>query len=283
MTYKNSVKWKKKPKGGTISTQQEVSDWIQAYLSPGYAILDETHLWKGDGMTYEHKDWMELPADTPYKNGYTIKVPAIPKAIFSMDATDLFPKDVTMETTTYTVIPPPHEMKVQTIRIYQDHDGGPWPYARVELDVGATGGPYHLDLAIVRGVWFTKPEPIEVEPGLMMDGGLITVWWLCNGSLCCGGDDQPVSHSKLGPTFKEVQERPMLAVNKVPVPSSVLWGVPEKADVKKARLLEESDAEVRRLAQQILEDASDVLLVDGWIKGSYHRLNDQKRSITSGP
>jgi hypothetical protein len=232
-------------------------------------------------MKYEPKSWLELPSDTPYKNGYTIKVPVMNVSLFDYKQPPAPTSDWTPGYTTYIVTPPPHEMRsVQNMRLIQGAADAPWmkPYSTIQLNNAS--GPYYLDTRTVRGVWVKKPEPIEIQPGQLIDNGYMTVWWLCNGATCCGGDGKLTEP----PTqIKQVEDKPLLALDKAPVspPQGVTWANPETPQEKLERLLKAADPETRRKAQQILEGASDILLVDGWTKGAYHR--DKETNVgTSG-
>ena len=279
LTYKNYKKWKKKPaKGGQISPFMGGDyDYIKVTLSPGGVVYTA----EDTKLKFKYEDWMELPEDTPYTPGWIIKMPKIKPAIFSFKNAP-GPEDVEMDVQTFTVVPPPHEMKVQSL-VVKPLDGT--NIQGIELITPGALGPYYLDFSVVRGMWVKQSDITEITG---FDGityatqGPMTVWWLCNGSGCCGGDDQPVDHKLTGkPPIKSVTHPPLLAVDKAPFQGQMVWATPESAEAKKERLLKESDEEVRRLAQQILEDASDVLLVDGWIKGSYHRENKKEKQSGS--
>jgi len=277
MTYKNFTKWKRKPaKGG------QISPFMGDYVLSACGYLPKFTY--GGPVKFQHADWVELPDDSPYTPGWIIKMPKIKPMILDFK-TAPGPEDLVMDVMTYTVITPPHEMKVVSLTV-TGVDYGKIPCVQLIAPNGL--GPYYLDFKAVRGMWIKPGDYEEISTfhtATLTTQGPMTVWWLCNGSACCGGDDKCVDHKLTGkPPIKSVSHPPLLAVDKKPYDNGLLmgtnWAVPESAEAKKERLLKESDEEVRRLAQQILEDASDVLLVDGWIKGSYHRTNNKKGSIS---
>lgn len=111
-----------------------------------------------------------------------------------------------------------------------------------------------------------------------IDSGQIHLQWLCAGSCCWKfrkwAQGAGISHLKF--TAKSVKTDISIIKRPDPVPTD--WEARRK---ELAKELKESSPEIREEVSRLLQEAADILLVDGWTKGMAHKWNKKNEKEKS--